>query len=1135
MKKLFLSESLPKKDSGRKQICRVMKLTTSFLLLCSCFAFAGHANSQNAKVSLNKKHARLEEVLDEIERQTDYLFISNRHVDLKQKVSVDVNEEPVNDVLKKVLKNTDLTYNIEGINIILRRRSEKHSLQVIQQVHKITGTVVDKAGLPVIGANVIVKGTTNGTVTDVEGRFSLEIPENAVLLVSYIGYVEREMQVGDESALSITLQEDTQALEEVVVVGYGTQKKINLTGAVAVVKGEEMTKRPVTNATSMLQAQIPGLRVVNGSGQSGNNKVNLRVRGQGTYSDAGSDPLVLINGVPGDLSSLDPNAIESISVLKDAASAAVYGARAANGVILVTTKTGSNQKTTISYSGNFAVYSPTRMLDVVTNSVEYMNLWNEAKTNSGISSGLYPQDVIDLYKNAAPGDPEYPNYDWLGEHIHSSFSHNHNLTVSGGSEKSTYRLSLGYLNDQGTLQWGNNSNERYNVRLFNSFKINNRISLETNMSASRQHQVAPTQIGSILGSSIPQPGLPVSTIDGKPYAWGGIHTPNWSAELGGDNKLVVTTMNVNEILKVNILDGLDFQGTLGYSTNNAARDEQYLSIDWYQYDGTPIQNENSPYPAKEKSSYTKSSARTDNYTASAFLTYKKLFDEAHDISLMGGVQYDYAAYDYSGTKAMDVEAAIESLNGKGQIYIDKVDRWEEAILSYFGRLNYNYKSRYMVEVNARYDGSSKFLPKNRWNFFWGASAGWRITEEKFMENLRDYVNELKLRASYGEVGNQNGIGRYDGIQLYNYKSNSGALLGNSKGTYVESAGLVSTVRTWERIYNYNLGIDFGFFNNRLTGTFEIFKKKNDNMLVSRLHPGVLGGIAPSTNSGKFEANGYDVSLTWHDKIGSFNYHVGGTLTYMTNKLVDGGNIVVSAGYNEAVNGYPLNSVFGYRYVGKVQNQDQLDYYVDKYVGSNSIALPANLRLGDHMYEDVNKDGKLTQDDLVFLGSDDPKYSFSFNFGCEWKGFDFNTVFQGVGKRTIYREIDSWKVPFKAIWLNTTNQSVGNVWSPETPNNHFPTYSNSNDINNYNYIPSTWSADNGAYLRLKEIVLGYTLPKAWMNKSGFISNLRIYVSGADLWEKSYITDGWDPEATRKVENKQRYPFNRTVTFGVNATF
>ena len=564
MKKLFLSESLPKKDSGRKQICRVMKLTTSFLLLCSCFAFAGHANSQNAKVSLNKKHARLEEVLDEIERQTDYLFISNRHVDLKQKVSVDVNEEPVNDVLKKVLKNTDLTYNIEGINIILRRRSEKHSLQVIQQVHKITGTVVDKAGLPVIGANVIVKGTTNGTVTDVEGRFSLEIPENAVLLVSYIGYVEREMQVGDESALSITLQEDTQALEEVVVVGYGTQKKINLTGAVAVVKGEEMTKRPVTNATSMLQAQIPGLRVVNGSGQSGNNKVNLRVRGQGTYSDAGSDPLVLINGVPGDLSSLDPNAIESISVLKDAASAAVYGARAANGVILVTTKTGSNQKTTISYSGNFAVYSPTRMLDVVTNSVEYMNLWNEAKTNSGISSGLYPQDVIDLYKNAAPGDPEYPNYDWLGEHIHSSFSHNHNLTVSGGSEKMSYNVSMYYADEKGTMD--GHGYKKYNFtadlpsQITKWMKFGSYVSF---MRGDRERPYEGGEDGSFTSIFSQAPTYMPQRADGKwaskAYSWE-TNNKNVIALVGNDALLKNTNYDVNAQawLTIDLVKGLSW-------------------------------------------------------------------------------------------------------------------------------------------------------------------------------------------------------------------------------------------------------------------------------------------------------------------------------------------------------------------------------------------------------------------------------------------------------------------------------------------------------------------------------------------------------------------------------------------------
>lgn len=589
MKKLFLSESLPKKDSGRKQICRVMKLTTSFLLLCSCFAFAGHANSQNAKVSLNKKHARLEEVLDEIERQTDNLFISNRHVDLKQKVSVDVNEEPVNDVLKKVLKNTDLTYNIEGINIILRRRSEKHSLQVIQQVHKITGTVVDKAGLPVIGANVIVKGTTNGTVTDVEGRFSLEIPENAVLLVSYIGYVEREMQVGDESALSITLQEDTQALEEVVVVGYGTQKKINLTGAVAVVKGEEMTKRPVTNATSMLQAQIPGLRVVNGSGQSGNNKVNLRVRGQGTYSDAGSDPLVLINGVPGDLSSLDPNAIESISVLKDAASAAVYGARAANGVILVTTKTGSNQKTTISYSGNFAVYSPTRMLDVVTNSVEYMNLWNEAKTNSGISSGLYPQDVIDLYKNAAPGDPEYPNYDWLGEHIHSSFSHNHNLTVSGGSEKMSYNVSMYYADEKGTMD--GHGYKKYNFTADLQSQITKWMKFGSYVSFMRGDRERPYEggeDGSFTSIFSQAPTYMPQRADGKwaskAYSWE-TNNKNVIALVGNDALLKNTNYDVNAQawLTIDLVKGLSWH-TKGAVRLIAEREKEWRPlVDLYNY------------------------------------------------------------------------------------------------------------------------------------------------------------------------------------------------------------------------------------------------------------------------------------------------------------------------------------------------------------------------------------------------------------------------------------------------------------------------------------------------------------------------------------------------------------------------
>ena len=1038
--------------------------------------------------------------------------------------------------------------------------AEVVSVQSVLQSVSVKGQVLDAEGIPVIGASVLEKGTTNGVITDIDGNYSLNVSsKNAVVVISYIGYKTVELPASSPNLSKVILKEDTEVLDEVVVVGYGAQKKQTLTGSVTVVD-EKMfqNKGTVSNPLSAMQGQVPGLRITRSSAAPGEEGWGISIRG--AVSKNSVDPLLIIDGVPAssvsEMSQLSADDIESINFLKDA-SAAIYGAKAAGGVILVTTKRPDAGKAKIEYSGSF-----TRKIVGLQPRLMSLDEWADgviqARTNDGygeddqwIRYAKLAKSLKGSWINLNGGDGSVPNpipnafigvadfvfhdMNWTDVLWGNANSTQHNLSLSGGTEKSSYRLSLGYLNDQGTLQWGNNSNERYNVRLSNSFKISNRVSLESNMAASRQHQVAPTQISAVLGVSIPQPGLPVSTIDGKPYAWGGIHTPNWQVELGGDNRLTVTNMSVNEVLKINILEGLDFQGTVGYSTNTAMRDEQYLSIDWYQYDGTLIRNENSPYPAQEKSSYMKSASRTDNCTASAFLTYKKLLNEVHDLALMGGVQYDYAAYDYSATKVMDVESAIESLNGKGQVYIDKVDKWEEAILSYFGRFNYNYKSKYMAELNARYDGSSKFLPENRWNFFWGASAGWRISEESFMEGIHDYVSELKLRASYGEVGNQSGIGRYDGIQLYNYKSNSGALLGTSKGTYVESAGLVSKVRTWERIYNYNLGLDFGFIGNRLTGTFELFMKKNNNMLISRLYPGVLGGTAPSTNTGKFMAKGYDGSLTWRDKIGEVNYHLGGTLTYMTNELIDGGEVVVEAGYNAALNGYPLNSIFGYRYMGKIQTDEQLMKYTQKYTGNNSVNMPANLRLGDHMYEDVNKDGKLTQDDLVFLGTDDPKLSFSFNFGFEWRGFDFNAVFQGVGDRTIYREIDAWKVPFKAIWLNTSNQSVGNVWSPETPNNYYPSYSNNNDINNYNYMASTWSVENGAYLRLKDIVLGYTFPKTLISKTGFLSNLRVYVAGADLWEKSYINDGWDPEATRKVENKQRYPFNRTITFGINATF
>ena len=1025
------------------------------------------------------------------------------------------------------------------------------------QDQTISGHVYGSDGYPVIGAAVLVDGTTTGVTTGLDGEFTLDAENGTPITVSCIGY--SELKTTFTKGMTITLEIESTVLDDVVVVAYGVQKKETLTGSVAVV-GEKAfkDKGTMSNPLQAMQGQVPGLRITRSSAAPGEEGWGISIRG--AVSKNATEPLLIIDGVPAsgvsEMAQLNSADIESINFLKDA-SAAIYGSKAAGGVILVTTKRAKEGKTRVEYNGSY-----TRKIVGLQPRLMSLDEWADGVIQALRNDGYGEDNQWIRYATMAkqlkgswfkadggggiapiPGafagvaDFVFHDMNWTDVLWGGANSTQHDLSISGGTEKVTYRLSLGYLNDQGTLKWGKNYNERYNVRLTNSFKLAKNLSLDSHISASRQHQVAPTQIGGVLGTSLPQPGLPVSSIDGKPYAWGGIHTPNWLCELGGDNKLVVTVMKISETLKWEIIEGLNFNATLGYSTNNASRDEEYLPIDWYSYDGTLIRNENSPYPTQESSSYMKSSSRTDNCTASAFLTWSKIFNENHDLTLMAGVQYDYSTYDYSATKAMNVEPSLDVLNGQGEVYIDKVDKWEEAILSYFGRANYNLKERYLIEANVRYDGSSKFLPENRWAFFYGLSAGWRISEEPFMESLKGWISELKLRASYGEVGNQSGIGRYDGIQLYNYRPGAGAYLGSSNATYVESAGLVSTERTWERIHNYNVGVDFGFFDGRLSGSFELFMKKNNNMLVERLYPGVLGGSAPDMNSGKFEAKGYDGTLTWRDRAGDFHYHIGGTLTYMTNTLIDGGESVISAGYNAAVNGYPLNSIFGYRYVGKIQNEEQLMKYTQRFGGNNTIDMPGNLlRLGDNMYEDVNKDGKLTQDDLVFLGSDDPKISFSFNFGFEWNGIDFSAVFQGVGKRTIYREIDVWKVPFKEEWLNTTNQSVGKVWSPETPDNHYPSYSNNNSINNYNYIPSTWSVENGAYLRLKDVVLGYSLPKPVLEKMGnFIQNFRIYVSGSDLWEVSYIHDGWDPEATRKVSGKERYPFNRTITAGINLTF
>ena len=803
----------------------------------------------------------------------------------------------------------------------------------------VKGQVTDSSNEPLIGVTVMIDGqTAGGTVTDFDGNYTIKAAVNATLKFSYIGYQDQKIAVGGKTTINVVMKEDSELLEEVVVVGYGTQKKESLTGAVTVIDSKALeNKGTMSSPLQALQGSVPGVIITRGSGAPGDESWSMKLRGSVSTNNA--DPLVIVDGVEysdgiNGLRLINSADIESINFLKDA-SAAIYGSKAAGGVVLITTKQAKAGKIKVEYNGSYTMKKVALQPELMN-----LNQWCDAVETALMNDGgtntqwldfiavarQYKGQYIDLTNNPnpVPGfkdiyDLVYMDNNWQDVLWGNANSTEHNLGISGGTDKATYRLSLGYIYDGSTLQWGENYNRRYNLRLNNKFQLLDNLALNSDIAYNRQDQVIPSQIDKVVTGGYPQPGLPIATLDGKPYAWGSQYAPNWYAEVGGENTLGVSAINISEKLSWNITKDLDAVVTLGYNTSTATRDVVKKAIEWYNYTGTISHD---PNPTQQNSSYENSFARTDFYMASGYLNWHKTLADVHNLSVMAGTQYNYTQYKGTSTTVLDINDRLEVPNGSGETTVSG-DKWHEAMMSYFGRLNYDYNGRYLLEAQARYDGSSKFQPKNRWDFFWGASAGWRISEEKFMKPLQKYVNNLKLRLSYGVVGNQSGIGRYDGTQLYNLSNGNGALLGNSRVSYFDTNGqLASTDRTWERIHNYNIGLDFGFLNNRLSGTFELFWKRNNNMLVNIQYPGTLGDNAPAANKGKFKANGWEGNVNWRDKIGQVSYHAGVTLTYATNEVTDDGSEtdMLTAGFRSVQKGYPLNSYFGYLYMGKIQNE-----------------------------------------------------------------------------------------------------------------------------------------------------------------------------------------------------------------------
>lgn len=1106
------------------------------LLLLAGLLFSCSLTGWAQNVTLKFERAKFETVLSDIRKQTGFsLVFSDQLVDVNRKVSIDVKDTPLDQALTKLLEGTRLSFEVKNNKIYLVEKDASKDVLRPGKRKKITGTIVDTTGEPVIGANVVEKGTTNGTVTDIDGKFEFEISDKSILKISYIGYSDQEISVGNASVLTIKLAEDAQALDEVVVVGFGTQKKVNLTGAVTAVSGEDMAKRPVTNTSTMLQGQVPGLRVVQGLGQPGNESVSFRVRGVGTFSGAGANPLVLINGVPGEMSNLDPSMIESVSVLKDAASAAIYGARAANGVILVTTKQGAtgDDKIAIGYQGNFAVHTPTKMFDLVTNSVDYMNLFNQAKRNSG-ESGLYPEEEIEKYRNGN-GSVQYPSFDWLDYLFNPAFVQQHNLSLAGSSKKTSYNIALNYVNQDGTLKKSNYKKYNVTVDLTTQATKWMKVGLYTNLMKGDRNYYGLSQSDAILSGMSQAPTyMPWMPDDGTGIRrW--THKA-YSFEANNKNMALIMETgkqrHTDNTTDVNVQGWVDIQLAKGLSwyTKGAVRQYNNRSEQWtgnpeqvyyYQSGMASEQQGGFGYDVGEERSFYSNlysylkyeySTPNKNHNISALAGYSQ---ETNKLQTVGAYRRDYAFE----LETIDAGVGAPNWSNRG-----KVEEW--ALMSGFFRLNYNFKERYLFEANARYDGSSRLSPEGRWGLFPSFSGAWRLTEEAFIQDLNwSWLSSAKLRASWGKLGNQE-IGLYPYQAMIN-KVNSYTFDKTSSSTAYFQTAYVNRNLKWEETTITDIGADLLFFN-RLNLTFDWYRKVTDGILRGSQVSDLLGMSAPTINNGTMMDKGIELALAWNDQINTgvmkgLNYNVGFYVDRTRNTLKNFG-VTEKDGKVIREEGLPYNSYYMLESIGIFATQDEVDKAPKQFSD--------NTQPGDLRYRDVNEDGVINNDDRTLIDGKYPGFEYGINLGATWNGFDLSFLGQGVANKRWYIDAEWGEAPFKQ-GSAPTKDYVKNMWTEENPYNaKYPKLYFGNLGGGKNQRTNSYFLKDASYFRIKNITLGYTLPKALTQKLS-IQKLRFYFSGDNLVTFTKF-NGLDPERSDDGSATQ-YPQNRICSLGVNLEF
>ena len=1127
-----------------------MRITTFLLLVCVFCTFAENTHSQNARVSINKKNVQLETVLNEIEHQTDYLFIYNNQVNVNKKVSLKAKNQPVSKVLEELLADSGITYSVEGNHIVLGKQT---MAAAPQQSSTIRGKVIDTNGDPVIGANIVEKGTTNGTTTDVEGNFSINAKSGSTLVITFIGYVREEVKANAGRRMEIILQEDSETLEEVVVVGYGTMKKADLTGSVATVGSEVIEDRPLTNLGAGLQGAIANLNITSSSGAPGTgSSFNIR----GTTNLSGGGPLVLVDGIEMDPNLINPQDVKDVTVLKDAASASIYGARAAFGVILITTKTGFvSQKPVVSLSANYSINVPTVHANYM-NSMEYTQWMNDANTTSNGSNyfdDITMEHVRNYYNDPVNNLPVFHhpddaaskyrycgNTDWYEALNKKSYPmQQYNISVQGGSETAKYMTSAGMFQQDGISKWTDEDYKRFNVLQHVNYKVNNwlQVGLRATLSMVKMNTGPQNKYGSnSLGATIPgdsRPLMPVYHPDGHfaGYCGDGYFTNQaaWLSQ-GGSAEMRNNNMYATAFAKLNPFEGLEINFDYTYNYYNYSFKNHVR--EYIDYDADGNQGSIFPHTSPNQVSYNKRESQYDVFNA--YATYKKKINKVHALEGMIGFNQENATYKGVGLSRNNLIAndiPFLNLATGDRSTSDYMNQW--AIRGAFFRLFYAYDDKYLVQVNGRYDGSSRFPKDDRFAFFPTFSLGWRLSQEKFWKPIAHIVNDFKIRGSYGALGNQ--ILLQGGNDMYypyisTYTTGEvGYLFSGEKQMGVYAPGLVSDQLTWETVKQWDLGFNFSMFDSKLTGEFDYYVRTTEDMLTkSKTLPSILGVSEPQMNAADLRTSGWEVALTWKSALqNGLAYSATLSLSDYQAEITKYDNPTknLSDNYYE---GKKLGEIWGFVTDGLFQSDEEASSWnQSKIVGYTQYA-------GDIKFADLNGDGEVTRGentvnnsgDLKIIGNETPRYNFGIRGTAEYKGFDFTLFFQGTMKRDI--------IPSKTFYLShyTSEWSVPqkmnyDYWREDNRDAFFPRARMNGSAVNEN---QTRFMLNGAYIRCKQLALGYTIPK-YITEKAKISKLRVYFNADNLFEFSGMPDTFDPE----LATVNAYPFIRSFSFGANLTF